>query len=244
MAPERNDLPLSEPTTSNVLRCVTGGLLPDAQLPVLVAAPGIELAFIGETERVAAARADGYRETQRRGERWNGVEAEGDEVGCADAELVKRVVAPREDAELRVREGEKNHGDGLVAVVDGVAADVGGQRVEERILSNLLRLKRRERGRTRDAAGFFPHLPAENRGLQIERRGAMELQLARLALQRRLRLLVEQRDAVTDGFLQLDHPRDALLVGAEAELVLRVSTRLFSHETVCLDSDDSFASRA
>ena len=105
MTSERSDLPLSEPTTSNVLRCVTGGLLPDAQLPVLVAAPGVELAFVGETERVAAACADGYRDAQRRGECWDGVESEGDEVGRADTELVKRVVAPREDAELSVREG-------------------------------------------------------------------------------------------------------------------------------------------
>ena len=238
---ERSDLPLSEPTTSNVLRCVTGGLLPDAQLPVLVAAPGVELAFVGETERVAAACADGYRDAQRRGECWDGVESEG---GRADTELVKRVVAPREDAELSVREGERKNGDRLVTVgMGGVAADVGGKGVEERVLSNLLGLKRRERGRTRDAARLFSHLPAENRGLQIERRGTMQFQLARLVLRRRLRL-VEQRDAATDRLLQLDHPRDALLVGAEAELVLRVSMRSFSHETVCLDGDDGFASRA
>ena len=244
VTPERSDLPLSEPTTSNILRRVTGGLLPDAQLPVLVAAPGVELAFVGETERVAAACADGYRDAQRRGERWDGVESEGDEVGRADTELVKRVVAPREDAELSVREGERKNGDRLVTVgMIEVAADVGGKGVEERVLSNLLGLKRRERGRTRDAARLFSHLPAENRGLQIERRGTMQFQLARLALRRCLRL-VEQRDAATDRLLQLDHPRDALLVGAEAELVLYVSTRSFSHETVCLDGDDGFASRA
>ena len=130
---------MSEPTTSNVLRRVTGGLLPDAQLPVLVAAPGVEFAFVRETERVAAACADGYRDTQRRGERRDGVEPEGDEVGRVDAELVKRIVTPREDAKLSVREGERNHGNGLVTVgMDGVAADVGGQRVKERVLSNLL----------------------------------------------------------------------------------------------------------